>query len=97
MKTRYLAKFFADNGLSEEATLKYYSPDVEASWTIDIEGPDSLQVVYERKIDGKVYSPALGEAIDAPDENFWLYLHPRDAAVIGKILMAYALAHGEKA
>jgi hypothetical protein len=97
MKVKNLAKFFSDGGIAERVTLKYYSADVEAAWTIDVEGPDSLQVVYERKGEGQIYSPSLGKAIDMPDQSFWLYLHPSDAAVIGKILTAYAIANGEKA
>jgi hypothetical protein len=32
-----------------------------------------------------------------PDEDYWLYLAPQDAAVIGAALTAWAAAHGEKA
>lgn len=89
-----LRKFFGDGGLSNQVTLKYWSADVEASWTIDVQGPESLQIVYERKNLPETFSAALDGPVPTPDENFWIYLHPADAAVIGAILTAYAQANG---
>lgn len=91
-----LRKLFRGGG-AERLSLRYWSPEVEASWAIDVEGPESLQIVYERKNLPATFSPALDGPEPTPDENFWLYLHPSDAAVIGAILVAYAAAHGEKA
>jgi len=92
-----LRKLFKDGGGANCVSLRYWSPEVEASWTIDVEGPESLQIVYERKNLPKTFSPALDGLVNPPDENFWIYLHPADAAVIGAILTAYAAAHGESA
>ena len=73
--------FWDDRLLSQYVTLRHFDPDVDAVWTIDEEGDDSLQVVYQRKdINGQ------------PDENFWLYLTPHSAEVIGKILTQWATA-----
>ena len=91
-----LRKLFRDGG-AERLSLRYWSPDVEASWSIDVEGPESLQIVYDRKNLPATFKPDVGATVKQPDENFWLYLHPSDAAVIGAILVAYAAAHGEKA
>ncbi len=82
--SKALKKFFSDGGGSDRITLSYYSAEVEAKWTIDMEAPDSLQVTYDRK-----------NLPDGVDQSFWLYLSPEDAAVIGKILTAYASAQGE--
>jgi len=92
-----LRKLFKDGGGADRVSLRYWSADVEASWAIDIEGPESLQIVYERKNLPETFSPASGGPVKTPDENFWIYLHPSDAAVIGAILTAYAAAHGETA
>jgi len=91
-----LRKLFRDGG-AERLSLRYWSPEVDASWAIDVEGPESLQIVYERKNPITTFSPAIDGPVPMPDENFWLYLSPSDAAVIGAILVAYASAHGEKA
>lgn len=91
-----LRKFFAGSGGSGMLTLSYYSPDVDAKWIIDVEGDESLQVIYRRKSDGPTYDPATGGAKENPDEDFWIYLAPQDAAVIGAVLTAWAAAHGEK-
>ena len=92
-----LRKFFEDGGGSDRLSLSYYSADVEANWAIDIEGPDSLQIVYTRGNLPETYKPDLGRATANPDEKFWLYLSPQDAAVLGGILTAYAAANGEAA
>jgi hypothetical protein len=78
-------------------SLSYYSADVEAKWSIDSDADDSLQIVYRRKGLPQTYDPATQGPKDNPDEDFWLYLAPRDAAVIGAVLVAWAAAHGEKA
>ena len=90
-----LRKLFKDGG-AERLSLSYYSPDVDAKWIIDVEGDESLQVIYQRKNLPDTYDPETKGAKKNHDENFWLYLHPSDAAVIGAILVAYAAAHGEK-
>ena len=92
-----LRKLFRDGGGADRVSLRYWSAEVEASWSIDIEGPESLQIVYERQNQPETFSPALDGPVKTPDERFWLYLHPSDAAVIGAILTAYAAAHGETA
>ena len=70
-----------DDNLVEYVTLRHFDPDVEAVWSLDQEGDDSLQIVYERKgFAGK------------PDEKFWLYLSPHTAEVIGKLLVAWGQA-----
>lgn len=92
-----LRAFFADGGCAPEITLKYYSADVEASWTIDIESDESLQVVYQRKSIGVTYDPETKGPKENPDEDYWLYLSPRDAAVLGAILRGWAETHGERA
>ena len=79
-----MRKFFMDGGGSVYLSLSYYSPDVDARWTIDDDGAGSLQIVYDRK-----------GLPDSKDENFWLYLAPQDARVLGSVLLAYAAAHGE--
>ena len=82
-----MAKFFRKGGL-KTLSLRYYSGDVDASWTFDDEdmADPSLQIVYRRSC------TVNGEK---DDENFWLYLSPYDAAAIGAILTAWALSHGE--
>lgn len=92
-----LRKFFADGGGAAHFTLSYYSPDVDARWSIDVESDDSLQVVYRRRDLPATYDPETKGPKDTPDEDFWLYLSPQDAAVIGAALCAWAAAHGEKA
>ena len=92
-----LRKFFADGGGSNYLSLSYYSPDVDAKWIIDIEDRDSLQMIYRRKSLQKTYDPKTMAPKENDDEDFWLYLAPQDAAVIGAVLMAWAAAHGEKA
>jgi hypothetical protein len=83
-----LAKLFRKGGLAT-FTLRYYSADVEAAWTIDDEqmAEPSLQVVYQR--DYTINSEKV-------EENYWLYLSPPDAAAIGAVLTAWAAANGEK-
>ena len=87
--SKTLDKFMRKGGL-QTYTLRYYSADVEASWTFDDEGMDdpSLQAVYKRT------TTFNGEKVE---EDFWLYLSPPDAAAIGAILTAWALQHGETA
>lgn len=92
-----MRKFFADGGGYDRLSLSYYSPDVDARWTIDNDGDDGLQIVYHRKSTGETYNPETSKGEVKPDENFWLYLTPHDAAVIGSLLTAYAAAHGEEA
>lgn len=92
-----IRKFFEDGGGAGRVSLAYWSADVEAKWTIDDDGADSLQIVYERKGAGTVYDPQTKGPKEDPDQNFWLYLSPSDAAVIGAILIGYAQAHGETA
>ena len=92
-----MRKFFADGGGAPHFTLSYYSPEVDVRWTIDVEADDSLQVIYQRKDLPQTYDPETKGAKDNPDEDFWLYLSPHDAAVIGAALCAWAAAHGEKA
>lgn len=95
--TKALRKFFADGGGAAHFTLSYYSPDVDARWSIDVDGDDSLQLIYRRRDLPQTYDPETKGAKDTPDEDFWLYLSPQDAAVIGAALTAWAAAHGEKA
>lgn len=74
----------------DRITLRYWSPTVEASWTIDDEViPDdpSLQIVYDRKV------RLNGEE---KHENYWLYFSPEDAEAIGKILCAWGAANRAK-
>lgn len=92
-----LRKFMGDGGGLGRMSLSYYSADVEAKWTFDSDSDDSLQVVYRRKNLPRTYDPATQGPKDNPDEDFWLYLAPHDAAVIGAALVAWAAAHGEKA
>ena len=66
-------------------------------WSIYVESDDSLQVIYRRKDLPATYDPETKGPKDTPDEDFWLYLAPQDAAVIGAALTAWAAAHGEKA
>ena len=40
--TKALRKFFADGGGAAHFTLSYYSPDVDARWSIDVDGDDCL-------------------------------------------------------
>ena len=94
--TKALRKFFADGGAAH-FTLSYYSPDVDARWSIDVESDDSLQLIYRRRDLPQTYDPETKGPKDTPDEDFWLYLAPQDAAVIGAALTAWAAAHGEKA
>lgn len=94
--TKSLRKFFADGGGAAHFTLSYYSPDVDARWSIDVESDDSLQLVYRRKDLPQTYDPVTEGPKDNADEDFWLYLSPRDAAVIGSALTAWAATHGEK-
>lgn len=82
-----LAKLMSKGGL-QRYTLKYYSPDADAAWTIDdlcLSDP-SLQVVYNRSYE------VNGEKVE---EDYWLHLSPEDAAAIGSILTAWAKSHGE--
>lgn len=83
-----LAKLFRKGGL-KTFTVRYYSADVEAAWTIDDEdmADPSLQVIYNRDY------TINGEKIE---EDYWLHLSPQDAAAIGSVLSAWALSHGEK-
>ena len=82
-----MREFFADTGGSDRLSLSYYSPDVEAKWIFDVDAPDSLQVVYQRHY----------TVNDNPvKEDHWLYLTPQDAATIGRVLIGYAVAHGEE-
>ena len=92
-----LRKFFQDGGPSQRVTLRYWSAEVEAGWTIDDEGDDTLQIVYTRKGLPQTMQPDTGKLGGPTEEEFWLYLHPDDAAVIGKILTAYAAANGASA
>lgn len=92
-----LRKFFADGGGAAHFTLSYYSPDVDARWSIDDDGDDSLQVICRRKDLPQTYDPETKGPKANADEEFWLYLAPQDAAVIGAVLVAWAAAHGEKA
>ncbi len=91
-----MRKFFGDGGGSGHLSLSYYSPDVDAKWIIDSERDDSLQVIYQRKGLPQTYDLETKGPKDNPDEDFWLYLAPQDAAVIGAVLTAWAEAHGEK-
>lgn len=92
-----MRKFFSDGGGAKHFGLSYYSSDVAARWKIDIEDDESLQVIYQRKNLPKTYDAETKEPKDNPDEDFWIYLSPRDAAVIGAALVAWAAANGEKA
>jgi hypothetical protein len=92
-----LRKFMGNGGGLGRMSLSYYSPDVDARWTFDLEDDESLQLVYQRKSIGPTYDPETKGPKENPDENFWLYLAPHDAAVIGAALMAWAASHGKKA
>lgn len=70
-----------DDDMSNFVTLRHYDADVESTWTIDQDADDSLQVVYERPgVEGN------------PSENFWLYLSPHSAKIIGKLLQQWGEA-----
>lgn len=92
-----LRKFFSAGGGARYFTLRYYSPDVDAVWTLDADPGESLQIIYERKNLPDTYDPETKGAKKTPDENFWLYLAPQDAAAIGAALVAWAKANGETA
>ena len=79
-----LAEMIRAGGM-EAFTIKYYSPEVEASWTFDDEqmADPSLQIVYKRNI-------TVNE--EKHDENFWLYLSPEDAIAVGNLLLAWGEA-----
>lgn len=89
-----LREFFGADGASQRVTLRYWSPGVEAGWTIDDQGDNALQIVYRRKDLPPTFQPSTGTIGGPTEEEFWLYLHPDDAAVIGRILLAYARANG---
>lgn len=55
--TKALRKFFADGGGAAHFTLSYYSPDVDARWSIDVDSDDSLQLIYRRKDLPATYDP----------------------------------------
>lgn len=92
-----MRKFFGDGGGATRLSLRYYSVDVDAVWTIDDDGADSLQIVYECKGGNTVYDPQIKGTKVVEDEKFWLYLSPADAAALGAVLTGYAAAHGESA
>jgi hypothetical protein len=92
-----LRKFMGSGGGIDRFSLSYYSPEVDAKWVFDYDGDDSLQVIYQRKDLPVTYDPATKGPKVNEDENFWLYLSPGDAAVIGELLIAWAASHGEKA
>jgi hypothetical protein len=79
-----LTKLFAKGGM-RTFTLRYYSADVEASWTFDDEGLVNplLQIVYNRSARGN-------------DEEFYICISPEDAAAVGSVLTAWAESYGEK-
>jgi hypothetical protein len=90
-----IRKFFEDGGGAGRVSLSFWSADVEAKWIIDDDGAGSLQVIYQRKGFGTVYDPKTGGPKEDPDQDYWLYLSPQDAAVLGAIFTGYAKAHGE--
>lgn len=92
-----LRKFMGSGGGLGRLSLSYYSPDVDAKWTFNSDGDESMQIVYQRKDLPQTYDPETKGPKDNPDEDFWLHLAPQDAAVIGALLVAWAAAHGEKA
>lgn len=73
------------------------SSKIKSSWDIYTYKPKTMKIVYKRKGIPEKFTTDLDVIEPMPDENFSLYLHPSDAAVIGAILVAYAAAHGEKA
>ena len=82
-----LDEFMTGGGL-ELFSIRYWSPEVEAMFTLDDEQMDdpSLQIVYTRsyKINGKQF-----------DEKYWLYFAPDDAIAIGSALLAWGNANKE--
>lgn len=74
-------EFFACGGF-EQFTLEYWSPDVEAMWSIMSDGAGGMQIIYKRENYPK----------DGETEDFWLYLTPDDAEVLGRTLLAFAKA-----
>lgn len=68
-------------------TVRYYSADVEASWSFDDEdvAEPSLQIVYERP--GRTKEE---------EENFWLYLSKDDALAVGRLLVSWAKVNGAR-
>lgn len=92
-----LRKFMGSGGGLDRLSLSYYSPDVDARWSFDDDGAEGLQVIYRRKSIGPTYDPETKGPKDNPDEDYWLYLAPADAAVIGAVLVAWAASRGEKA
>lgn len=81
-----LDEFMAEGGLNT-FSLRYWSPEVGASFRLDDEGTaePSLQVVYKRSF--------RGDGIKMADENFWLYFSPEDAVAIGTALLAWGKAN----
>ena len=73
--------FWDDPDMARYVTLRHYDSDVDATWSICEDDDDSLQVVYKRN-----------DTNGQPDEDFWLYLTPDSAAIIGKILTQWAAA-----
>ena len=73
--------YFSCPLLSGWTTIKHYDSDVDALWSICEDDEDSLQVIYERRD----MPPGSGEK-----QDFWLYLSPDAAAVVGTLLLAWA-------
>lgn len=77
--------YFGCPHLSGWTTLKYYDSDVEAEWIVCEEDGDGLQVIYKRKgLPGR------------DDENFWMYLSPDCAAMVGTLLLAWAKSRANR-
>lgn len=77
--------YWRDEKMSEMVTLRHYDCEVDAVWTIDQEADDSLQIVYER--DGLP---------NGEKENFYLYLCPHSAEIIGEIIRAWGAARARR-
>lgn len=78
--------YWRDEKMSEMVTLRHYDTEVDAVWTIDQEAGDSLQIVYERD----------GLPNGEKKENFWLYLSPHSAEILGEIIRAWGAARRRK-
>ena len=83
--TTGIEAYWQDKKMSEMVTLRHYDGEVDAVWTIDQEADDSLQIVYEH--DGLP---------NGEKENFWLYICPHSAEIIGEIIRAWGAARRGK-
>ena len=79
-----LEAYWSNKTMSEMVTLRHYDCDVNAVWMIDQEGDDGLQIVYQR------------DGLNGEKEDFWLYLSPYSAEIIGEIIRSWGAARKTK-